>query len=249
MFCPKCGNQIPDGATFCPKCGAQLQSRVPGATQTSPATAQRPAGKHAAPTHAAAVTKAAPKPPTAIATRFKPIAIVALICAVIAALSSFMTWAESSSGTRSMSALASSIGVGSQFQSTYSLSEFNDLASDYRSYQSLESSVNDLSSALGMSSSHSSSTTSNAASLFSGIYGAWVVVMIVLVAGIVVYAVWGKKVVLVLGFVAFALLTFVVMTVLGSGGDVTLGGAGSVVGLVAALGGLGCSIAIRTAKK
>lgn len=24
MFCPKCGNQLPDGAAFCPKCGARL---------------------------------------------------------------------------------------------------------------------------------------------------------------------------------------------------------------------------------
>ena len=32
MFCPKCGNQIPDGSKFCPKCGSQLgQAPAPAA--------------------------------------------------------------------------------------------------------------------------------------------------------------------------------------------------------------------------
>lgn len=34
MFCPKCGNQIPDGSKFCPKCGSQLgQAPAPAAAQ------------------------------------------------------------------------------------------------------------------------------------------------------------------------------------------------------------------------
>ena len=34
MFCPKCGNQIPDGSRFCPKCGNQF------ATAAAPQSAQ-----------------------------------------------------------------------------------------------------------------------------------------------------------------------------------------------------------------
>ena len=29
MFCPKCGNQVSDGARFCPKCGAQIAGGMP----------------------------------------------------------------------------------------------------------------------------------------------------------------------------------------------------------------------------
>ena len=28
MFCPKCGNQLPDGSAFCGKCGAKLENGV-----------------------------------------------------------------------------------------------------------------------------------------------------------------------------------------------------------------------------
>ena len=33
MFCPRCGNTVPDGATFCPNCGAPLQA---GASTSTP---------------------------------------------------------------------------------------------------------------------------------------------------------------------------------------------------------------------
>ena len=29
MFCPKCGNQLPDGAKFCTSCGAQMAAAMP----------------------------------------------------------------------------------------------------------------------------------------------------------------------------------------------------------------------------
>jgi len=33
MFCPKCGNQLPDGSAFCGKCGVQLgQSKTAAPT-------------------------------------------------------------------------------------------------------------------------------------------------------------------------------------------------------------------------
>ena len=33
MFCPKCGNQVPEGGRFCGKCGHQLGNAPAAATQ------------------------------------------------------------------------------------------------------------------------------------------------------------------------------------------------------------------------
>lgn len=55
MFCPKCGNQIPDGSKFCPKCGSQLgQAPAPAA---APAT-QPAASPYVAPVRATPGTDA-----------------------------------------------------------------------------------------------------------------------------------------------------------------------------------------------
>ena len=42
MFCPKCGNNIPDGVKFCPKCGATIQNGAgrAGPAAQGPSTAQ-----------------------------------------------------------------------------------------------------------------------------------------------------------------------------------------------------------------
>ena len=29
MFCPQCGNQLPDGSAFCSNCGSQLTQQTP----------------------------------------------------------------------------------------------------------------------------------------------------------------------------------------------------------------------------
>ena len=42
MFCPKCGNQIPDGSTFCPLCGAAIN--VQPRYTAAPAVAVNPDG-------------------------------------------------------------------------------------------------------------------------------------------------------------------------------------------------------------
>ena len=36
MFCPRCGNSVPDGATFCPSCGAPLQAGASTAAPSAP---------------------------------------------------------------------------------------------------------------------------------------------------------------------------------------------------------------------
>jgi uncharacterized membrane protein YvbJ len=38
MFCPQCGEKIPDDAKFCPKCGAALTAKVERARAPAPAT-------------------------------------------------------------------------------------------------------------------------------------------------------------------------------------------------------------------
>ena len=36
MFCPSCGNQVPDGTAFCPKCGKQIGSAAAQQPQAQP---------------------------------------------------------------------------------------------------------------------------------------------------------------------------------------------------------------------
>jgi len=36
VFCPKCGKEVPEGATFCPNCGAALQAGAATASSTAP---------------------------------------------------------------------------------------------------------------------------------------------------------------------------------------------------------------------
>jgi uncharacterized membrane protein YvbJ len=38
MFCPQCGEKIPDDAKFCPKCGAALTAKAERARAPAPAT-------------------------------------------------------------------------------------------------------------------------------------------------------------------------------------------------------------------
>ncbi len=42
MFCPKCGKEVPEGATFCPSCGAPIQAAAPGAAPSQTTQAQAP---------------------------------------------------------------------------------------------------------------------------------------------------------------------------------------------------------------
>ena len=80
MFCPKCGNQLPDEATFCNKCGNQLQSKRPEAQATAPASAK--------------ASVAIPKAPSVSMGGFTPVGILARIAAVVAIVAMFMPWLE-----------------------------------------------------------------------------------------------------------------------------------------------------------
>ena len=99
MFCPKCGNQIPDGAAFCPKCGNKFANK--------PAPA--PAAHAAAPAKPATAKKAAPAPapspapkqaaPAAAAQKssFNAMTVIPLILGVIALILAFQPWFSPSS--------------------------------------------------------------------------------------------------------------------------------------------------------
>lgn len=231
MFCPKCGSQIADGAAFCPKCGAQLAQRI-----QKPA----PAGQQAA---AAATAK--PK----AAARLPVQAIVALVCAALVALSAFLPWVESDANTQQLSSLASSMGMGAQFQDSYTLAEFSDLADDYQSYERLEANVNSLGSALGMRGDYSTSTTSNAANLFNGIHGFWILALVLLVAGAILYLVRRNKALLVAGLAVSLGLALVVMYVVGEGtSDLSLSVTGPMLAIVASVAGL-VSIGLAKGKR
>ncbi|MBQ6586878.1 MAG: zinc-ribbon domain-containing protein [Coriobacteriales bacterium] len=72
MFCPKCGNQLPDGSAFCGKCGAQLD---PNRTVPQPAMA--------APAASTEKAKTPIKLPMIIALAAAGLAIVALLVFVV----------------------------------------------------------------------------------------------------------------------------------------------------------------------
>ena len=44
MFCPKCGNELPDTAAFCNACGATIEKKAPAATDAASAAAGVGAG-------------------------------------------------------------------------------------------------------------------------------------------------------------------------------------------------------------
>lgn len=76
MFCTKCGTQLPDGSKFCGICGASLAAPASATGYTS-ASAQMPASSYPAYAVAPAVAKKR--------TSKVPIAIAALVVAVLAA--------------------------------------------------------------------------------------------------------------------------------------------------------------------
>lgn len=105
MFCPKCGNQLPDGSAFCSKCGAKLGDRAAAA----PAGTVPPASRAAAPVpvpaagnaysraagaaHYAARAKTAPVAPagmgTAVVGKLDGYRLVILACIIVAIIAGF----------------------------------------------------------------------------------------------------------------------------------------------------------------
>ena len=69
MFCPKCGNQIADGAKFCPKCGNAIAA-APTAAPVQPAPQVAPAASHVAAAPAFDITRIVPAIPAVLAMVF-----------------------------------------------------------------------------------------------------------------------------------------------------------------------------------
>ena len=139
MFCPKCGTKVPDGSSFCPSCG----NRIAAAPKAAPAAAS--AYKAASTFKAAPAAVSAPKAAPSVSFHMPVKAqssaaivpvqgIVAVACAVVAAISTFMPWVTMSSTMTTATSIGSAFGVGSALHQSYALSEFSSLADVMKSY-------------------------------------------------------------------------------------------------------------------
>ena len=100
MFCPNCGNQLPDGAAFCAKCGNQLRTNA-----TPINTASASVGKKSS---------------------FTPLGILARICAVVAGIAMFMPWLEIP-GMQSLGQYASLVGIKVNSDFAYPMYDMSDV--------------------------------------------------------------------------------------------------------------------------
>lgn len=139
MFCPKCGNQVPDGSAFCGQCGNKFEN-VPNA----PAGAPAPAG----------VAKAAAGSSATSSLKLTPVGIAAAIVAVVALIFSFMPWFEISSqmsyvsgaasglasGVSSLFGGSSSAGSSLSFEDSYAVWNLIGMADSFKEYANIYSS-------------------------------------------------------------------------------------------------------------
>ena len=144
MFCPKCGEKIPDGVAFCPKCGNKFASQPapakPAATREE-TPVKEPAG------HAAAPSTAKPAisvPSTSLNTNV----IVPLAIGVIALILAFMPWFSPSAsdfqtsqyisdGANNLSSFFggdSTVGEAYRLKSSYTMLEAGDYARTVAAY-------------------------------------------------------------------------------------------------------------------
>lgn len=145
MFCPKCGEKIPDGIAFCPKCGNKLAvesspTKAVTAHIETPAKAPTP---HAVPSPA---KPAISVPSTSLNTNV----IVPLAIGVIALILAFMPWfAPSASdfqtsqyisdGANNLSSFFggdSAAGEAYRLKSSYTMLELGDYADTMSAYGS-----------------------------------------------------------------------------------------------------------------
>ncbi|MEC4176571.1 zinc ribbon domain-containing protein [Adlercreutzia sp. R7] len=139
MFCPQCGNQLPDGSAFCGKCGAKL-----GAAAPAPAASAR---------GSAAAAPAAFRAPSA-AGPFPPLRIAAIAMAAVALLFALMPWFSTSSAAVTASGYASGgadlvAGLTGadvslpEFKESYSVFQFGELAATATTYLDAEAQIAD----------------------------------------------------------------------------------------------------------
>ncbi len=146
MFCPKCGEKIPDGIAFCPKCGNKLANQ-PTPAKPAATCEETPVKKPTA--HAAAPSPAKPAisaPSVSLNTN----AIVPLVIGVIALILAFMPWFSPtasdlqtsqyiSNGANNLSSFFggdSTAGEAYRLKSTYTMMEMGDYADTMTAYGS-----------------------------------------------------------------------------------------------------------------
>lgn len=186
MFCPKCGSEAKDGSAFCPKCGAAFNARP---TPTIADTASAPA---AISTTARA---SAPQVPGAgaLSLSFSGIQIAGIVFAVIALVTALLPWFLTSNSLiqagNTASAASSFLTMGNystaQFEESYTMLSMNDFADDLASYFS---------------------TKASGGGTLSVLIPLWAVSLILLVAGVVLFALRKMKSLLIVGAVALLLV-------------------------------------------
>lgn len=133
MFCPKCGNQLPDGSAFCGQCGAKLQAPAAGGP-----VAPRAAGCAGA--HATTAPSGGGVRPTAIAA-----AVLAAVAVIVSLLSWFEVYPGYTSVTSYVDQAASFLGVGTSsslaFSETYAPWALPGFAGTFGEYASLYGSL------------------------------------------------------------------------------------------------------------
>lgn len=146
MFCPKCGEKIPDGVAFCPKCGNKFASQ-PAPAKPTATHEETPVKKPA--THAAAPSPAKPAisaPSVSLNTNI----MVPLAIGVIALILAFMPWFSPSSsdfqtsqyisdGANNLSSFFggdSTAGEAYRLKSSYTMLEMGDYADTMAAYGS-----------------------------------------------------------------------------------------------------------------
>ena len=130
MFCPKCGNQIPDGSAFCGKCGNKFEdTRKPTTTPSVPAGTAASSG-------------------AGFALHTNGVGVAAIVLVIIAIITTFMPWFDISSQmsfvggaasglTSGLSSLAGgSGGAGNSFdfEDSYAVWTLVGLADTFNSY-------------------------------------------------------------------------------------------------------------------
>lgn len=152
MFCPKCGNQLPDGSAFCGKCGAQLGASKASAAKTAPSASKARPASAAAKTQATRSTRSAGA--QGALTAFPPLRAAAVVAAAIALLFALMPWFSTSSVAVTASGYASSgadlvAGLTGadismpEFEESYSVFQFGELASTATAYLDIEAQIAD----------------------------------------------------------------------------------------------------------
>ena len=168
MFCPKCGNSLPDNAKFCVKCGAALQERVEQTAQpvaqspVQPAVGQANVRSSVSPSYTGSAGVSSVPSVGASLSAFSPVSLVARAAAVIAAICMFLPWAG--------------VPLLGQVRDYASMLGFNSVPSGDLSVLGLGDAINTISSYVGSNSLQG---------LYTFFMFLWAAGLILLIAGIV----------------------------------------------------------------